>query len=161
MSWSWNLFLMGRKILFGVNSIKKMGFGQTAPSPCWFKFSTSSANTPWLVTGYGKYGLIFCTWRILVMEKFEFRRGEAEPNFKFFHNPYSPSAEYEAIFSITRHQPGGICTNILHIPTSRAQRAHKHPPTDTYLPIVGRIYPISEYFPNFWQNFCLPQKLAA
>ena len=54
-----------------------------------------SANTPWLVTGYGKYGLIFCTWRIWVMEKFEIRRGEAEPNFKFFHNPYSPSAEYE------------------------------------------------------------------
>ena len=29
------------------------------------------------------------------MEKFEIRRGEAEPNFKFFHNPYSPCAEYE------------------------------------------------------------------
>ena len=49
----------------------------------------------------GEYGL----WK-----KFEIWRGEAEPNFKFFHNPYSPSAEYEAIFSITRHQPGGICT---------------------------------------------------
>ena len=45
------------------------------------------------------------------MEKFEIRLGFASPNFKFFHNPYSPSAEYEAIFSITRHQPGGICTN--------------------------------------------------
>ena len=44
------------------------------------------------------------------MEKFEIRLGFASPNFKFFHNPYSPSAEYEAIFSITRHQPGGICT---------------------------------------------------
>ena len=55
---------------------------------------------------------IFCTWRIWVMEKFEIRLGFASPNFKFFHNPYSPSAEYEAIFSITRHQPGGICTNI-------------------------------------------------
>ena len=48
------------------------------------------------------------------MEKIEIRRGEAEPNFKFFHNPYSPSAEYEAIFSITRHQPGGICTKITY-----------------------------------------------
>ena len=28
----------------------------------------------------------------------------------FFHNPYSPSADYEAKFSITRHQPGDICT---------------------------------------------------
>ena len=46
------------------------------------------------------------------MEKFEIRLGFASPNFKFFHNPYSPSAEYEAIFSITRHQPGGICTKI-------------------------------------------------
>ena len=49
------------------------------------------------------------------MEKFEIRLGFASPNFKFFHNPYSPSAEYEAIFSITRHQPGGICTNIFNI----------------------------------------------
>ena len=69
-----------------------------------------SANTPCLATGYGKYGPIICTWRIWVMEKFEIRLGFASPNFKFFHNPYSPSAEYEAIFSITRHQPGGICT---------------------------------------------------
>ena len=38
-----------------------------------------SANTPWLVTGYGKYGLIFCTWRIWVMEKFEIRLGFASP----------------------------------------------------------------------------------
>ena len=49
------------------------------------------------------------------MEKFEIRLGFASPNFKFFHNPYSPSAEYEAIFSITRHQPGGICTNIITV----------------------------------------------
>ena len=49
------------------------------------------------------------------MEKFEIRLGFASPNFKFFHNPYSPSAEYEAIFSITRHQPGGICTKKWHI----------------------------------------------
>ena len=33
----------------------------------------------------------------------------------------------------------------IHIPTSRARRAHKHPPTDIYLPIVGRIYPIPMY----------------
>ena len=26
-----------------------------------------------------------------------------------------PSADYEAIFSITRHQPGGFCTKILHV----------------------------------------------
>ena len=70
-----------------------------------------SANTPWLVTGYGGYGLMFCTWRVWLVGGFEIWRGEAEPNFKFFHNPYFPSAEYEAIFSITRHQPGGICTN--------------------------------------------------
>ena len=42
----------------------------------------TSANTPWLVTGYGKYGLIFCTWRIWVMEKFE-----------IFHDP-SPARGY-------------------------------------------------------------------
>ena len=34
----------------------------------------------------------------------------ASPNRKCFHNPYSPSADYEAIISITRHQPGVICT---------------------------------------------------
>ena len=66
-----------------------------------------SANTPWLVTGYGKYGLIFCTWRIWVMEKFEIWRGEAEPNFKFFH--ILQVQNMNAIFSMTRHQPGGIC----------------------------------------------------
>ena len=33
----------------------------------------------------------------------------------------------------------------IHIPTSCARRAHKHPPTDIYLPIVGRIYPIPMY----------------
>ena len=33
----------------------------------------------------------------------------------------------------------------IHIPPSCARRAHKHPPTDTYLPIVGRIYPIPKY----------------
>ena len=47
-----------------------------------------------------------------------------------------------------------------------ARKAHKHPHnwhislncwqnisnTRIYLPIVGRIYPISEYIPNFWQN---------
>ena len=54
-----------------------------------------SANTPWLVIGYGKYGLIICTWRIWVREKFEIRQGEAESNFKFFHNPYSSSADCE------------------------------------------------------------------
>ena len=40
----------------------------------------SSANTPWLVTGYGKYGLIFCTWRIWVMEKFDCKDGDAMAN---------------------------------------------------------------------------------
>jgi len=38
---------------------------------------------------------IIGTWRLWVMEKFEIRQGEAQPNFKFFHNSSSPSADYE------------------------------------------------------------------
>ena len=47
-----------------------------------------SANTPWLVTGYGKYGLIFCTWRIWVMEKFEIWRGANTPWLVTGHGKY-------------------------------------------------------------------------
>ena len=44
-------------------------------------------------------------------------------------------------------------TNI-HIPKPCGRRAHRHHPTDTYPPIVGRIYPIpvyqTAYILQFW-----------
>ena len=45
----------------------------------------------------------------------------------------------------------------IQIPQSRAQRAHRHPSTVIYTPIVGRSYPIQIYifncqiYPNCWQ----------
>ena len=33
----------------------------------------------------------------------------------------------------------------MHILQPRARRAHRHPPTDTFSPIVGNVYPIQMY----------------
>ena len=46
---------------------------------------------------------------------------------------------------------------LTHVSQPSARRAHRHPPTVIYPPIVGRIYPIQIYifswhiFPNCWQ----------
>ena len=59
----------------GAQEIQTKCISDSVPGKKQWNFDNSSANTPWLVTGYGKYGLIFCTGRIWVMEKFEIRRG--------------------------------------------------------------------------------------
>ena len=66
-----------------------------------------SANTPWLVTGYGKYGLIIC-FRLWVMEN-------EISNFSIFHIPYSiiSKANYEChIFHNT--SPARGCLRLIH-----------------------------------------------
>ena len=55
------------------------------------------------------------------------------------HIPQPPTGIYSPYTNI--HIPN---TNI-HIPKPYGRSAHRHPPTDTYPPIVGRIYPIPVY----------------